>query len=149
MSLICNSCAYLSQDRQHCALTSWVVNPSENSCFRHSRSITVCDVCGSIILGSKIIELNKSNQWHIICPTCNQKMGTCQICDKSGECLFQTDPSSLPKSVQKTIRQGNMVMQTAVRNPEREKITCTKCNCWRDDECMKESGWCENYYHTY
>lgn len=144
----CNSCALTTQDGYHCAITSSEVKPFEDSCSRHTRTVTFCEICNMPILGNKYIELI-GDVFHVICTTCNSKMYTCQLCNKGQECLFLTDPSSIPKMINKTIRQGNMIMQTQVRNPEREKITCHKCNCWIDDMCQKECGRCKNFKHTW
>ena len=68
-------------------------------------------------------------------------------CKEAHICDFETNSSSLPKQVQQTSRQGNMVMQTVVKNPERIRITCEKgCKCWSDEfGCLKQNGICSNY----
>ena len=148
LSPTCNSCALKTKDGYHCSLTSWEINPFEDSCFRHTRSITICEICNIPIVGTKYLELI-GNTYHVLCTQCNAKMYTCQSCDKGQECLFLTDPSPVPKVTNKTIRQGNMIMQTQIKNPEREKITCTKCQCWIENECQKECGRCINFQHTW
>jgi hypothetical protein len=47
----------------------------------------------------------------------------------------------------KEIRQGNMIAQQQVQNPERIRQTCQKgCKCW-DEEfgCLKSNGCCGNW----
>lgn len=148
LSPTCNSCAFKTQDGFHCSLTAWEIKPFEDSCFCHIRSITECGICHTPIIGTKYIE-KINDKFHILCSKCNAKMNTCELCDKGQECLFITDPSTLPKVVMKTVRQGNMVMQTQIRNPEREQIICPKCKCWINDECQKECGRCINFQHTW
>ena len=148
MSLTCNSCALKTQDGYHCSLTSWEIKPFEDSCFRHTRSVTSCEFCNIPLIGKKYLELI-DDKYNVLCPSCHSKMYTCQLCIKSNKCLFQTDPSSLPKTVARTVRQGNMIMQTEVRNPDREKITCTKCDCWIENECQKEQGRCKNFLYSF
>ena len=81
-----------------------------------------------------------------ICDHCMAASGTCAFCVQSTQCEFESNPSPLPKQVQKTIRQGNMVIQTVVQNPERIDITCRKlCKCFSEDlGCLKQFGCCGN-----
>ena len=147
MSQTCNSCVLKTQDGFHCDLTNWEIKPLEDSCFRHTRSFTSCELCNMPITGKKYLEFI-NDEYHVLCASCSSKMYTCQLCGEGQQCLFLTDPSPIPKTIMKTIQQGNMVMQTQVRNPEREKITCTKCICWIESECQKENGRCKNFKHT-
>ena len=82
-----------------------------------------------------------------MCPNCAQYIGTCSLCPNGVKCEFETNPSPLPKQVQQTIRQGNMVAQTIVRNPERVKAFCTDCQCYNIDlsACSRQFGTCGKY----
>jgi hypothetical protein len=53
----------------------------------------------------------------------------------------------MPKQVMQTIRQGNIVMQTVVPNPERIKAFCTNCGCYNADPpmCLRQFGTCGQY----
>ena len=85
----------------------------------------------------------------VICPNCNKLLGTCRTCQNGNLCTFETDPSPLPKIVQKQIRQGNMTAVTQVMNPERVAITCQKgCPCYSPDfSCSKQNrGACQQYH---
>jgi hypothetical protein len=59
-------------------------------------------------------------------------------------CEFETNPSPIPKQIQKTVRQGNVQMQTVMDNPERIEAFCHKCPCWCD-ACGRYDGTCGNY----
>ena len=75
-----------------------------------------------------------------------ERIGTCATCTQAKFCDFETNPIQIPKQVQKVIRQGNMQMQTIVRNPEREKETCMKgCPCWDSEQCvcLRQTGFCK------
>lgn len=81
-----------------------------------------------------------------ICDRCMAASGTCNLCVNAAICEFNTNPSPLPKEVQKVIRQGNMTVQTVVQNPDRIDITCRKlCKCFSEDlGCLKQFGCCAN-----
>ena len=81
------------------------------------------------------------------CPNCAQFYNTCRLCTNNASCEFETNPSPIPKQVMQTIRQGNMVVQTAVPNPERTKAFCTDCGCYSTDPpmCLRQFGTCGKY----
>lgn len=113
----------------------------------------ICSLCGrpclkDAIISAKEVEGPDSNPaYYIICPNCFTQVNTCNLCTYRGECDFETNPSPLPKQIQQTIRQGQMVMQTIVKNPDRIRETCQKsCKCWSDEfGCLKQNGTCGNY----
>ena len=82
-----------------------------------------------------------------ICDNCLALFGTCAMCTEAQKCDFETNPINLPKQVQKTIRQGNMIMQTVINNPDRIAKTCQEnCSCFDPDfGCMKQNGTCAKY----
>ena len=84
---------------------------------------------------------------HPLCEDCLNATGTCQMCEFSKTCDFETNPSTLPKVVQKVVQRGNMQMATQVRNPEREKITCAAgCKCYNEKYgCSRQDNLCINY----
>ena len=102
-----------------------------------------CGLCGKLILGkSFIVDSN------VICSNCINQLDKCNTCKHRNECSFETDPSSIPKEVQRTVRQGMMTMMTTVKNPERIKITCQNgCPCYQEATgvCGKSSGTCALY----
>ena len=89
--------------------------------------------------------------WHILCPNCADQLNSCGFCKNAGKCDFETNPSSLPKFIQKQIRQGNMISVMAVKNPERQKITCQNgCLCYSEEwDCMRQLNWCKNIDHIW
>lgn len=85
---------------------------------------------------------------YAMCTQCHSHAGTCVLCIEANTCPFETDNNCpLPKQVQKTIRQGNNVIQAVVQNPDRIRETCQKsCKCWSDDfGCLKQNGTCGQY----
>lgn len=68
------------------------------------------------------------------CPSCASLLYTCYTCRYGNACDFETNPSTLPKQVQVSRQQGNMVMSQVIRNPERVKTTCENgCPCWSNE----------------
>ena len=121
--------------------------PEEHRCLAHGHEIPEtanfynCDVCNTPIINPIVdITLNK-----ILCERCYVALGTCAGCANGSTCLFETDPSPLPKVVTQTIRQGNMVGQIQVKNPERIKVCCEGCHCFIDNECYRTYQYCKNH----
>lgn len=104
-----------------------------------------CSICGRPCFKDAIVSVEPII--YAMCAQCYSQCGTCAMCKEAHICDFETNSSSLPKQVQQTSRQGNMVMQTVVKNPERIRITCEKgCKCWSDEfGCLKQNGSCGNY----
>lgn len=100
-----------------------------------------CNYCGQM----PITVLNEDGTG--ACARCASLFGTCSMCLNSINCEFETNPSPLPKQVMQTIRQGNMVVQTVVPNPERIKAFCTSCHCYNADPpmCLRQFGTCGKY----
>ena len=100
-----------------------------------------CDYCGRP--ASTVVD----DEGNCSCVSCYQRFYTCYMCDHAVTCEFENNPSPIPKQVQQTVRQGNMVMQTVVKNPERVKQFCFPCQCFNQDElyCRREDSWCKNY----
>lgn len=84
---------------------------------------------------------------YFMCDQCAQYCNTCGLCNQVRYCEFETNPSPIPKQVQQTIRQGNMVVQTIVKNPERIQAFCVPCQCWNSENqcCGREFGTCGRY----
>ena len=82
-----------------------------------------------------------------MCIKCLEIAGTCNLCESGSLCDFETNPSPLPKQVQKTIRHENMIIQTVINNPDRIRECCQAgCPCF-DPEffCLKQIGTCARY----
>lgn len=101
----------------------------------------VCNFCGQ---PAKFISIDPI---FCLCHRCFSLLNTCNACVNGATCDFETNPSPLPKRIQKTIRQGNMTMQTVAKNEERIRETCQKnCACFSEEfGCLKENGICANY----
>lgn len=136
----CNTCGLRSGTG--CMLTGLQVDSEKDFCSHHTFELRQCSICGKGILSGAIVSGGK-----LYCSDCAKLIDTCVTCAMQDTCAFDTDPSSLPKAVMKQVRNGNMIMQTQVRNPEREKITCHNCSCWFDNKCNKteENYNCEKY----
>lgn len=126
----------------------------DHFCGYHTRSLKTCECCGQPYIGSGYILMNMKDDEAaiidaVICPNCNKQFGTCRTCQNGNLCTFETDPSPLPKIVQKQIRQGNMTAVTQVMNPERVAITCQKgCPCYSPDfSCSKQNHEACQQYH--
>lgn len=103
-----------------------------------------CAYCGKENCVPAVID---SNTNAVICANCYVHCNTCAMCQQVRFCDFETNPSSLPKQVQKFVRQGNMTIQTVEKAPSRIEITCAAgCPCF-DPEfgCLKQNGTCANY----
>lgn len=139
----CKSCAFLGlKAPEVCALSGLKMKEEEDYCSRHSNSFQKCAICGSpVIFHDGIID-----DGHLICQSCFFHLNSCKICRFGNTCEFETNPSPLPKYVQRQIRQGNMTAVTQVMNPERIHITCEKgCKCYSTENgCMKQKGSCSN-----
>jgi hypothetical protein len=109
----------------------------------------VCETCSRQTKQQVLVP--DGDLWHILCPSCADQLNSCGFCKNGGKCDFETNPSSLPKFVQKQIRQGNMISVTTVKNPERIRQTCQNgCPCYDSEfECMREFYYCERIDHVY
>lgn len=136
----CNTCILSDKNKKICQINGIRINLEEDFCSHHSTELEKCEICGQFMLPQGIwFEQDEENGiWHKFCGNCNKLLNTCQACDKFNICPFETDPDPMPKVVVKTIRQGNMTMQTQVKNEERIKKFCHSCNCWNEEcGCMK------------
>lgn len=132
----CKTCTLLVSkgNDKFCGLSHYKVDPETDYCSRHPNTALTCEICGSILLSSSIIDLVDDTP-HIICPQCLNLLGTCNLCDHAKVCVFESSPSTLPKTIYKTIQHGPMQATVEVMNPDRIQETCKKeCTCW-DDEC--------------
>lgn len=140
----CASCAYYNKNTQQCVILR-IPADSDNFCHLHSTNPIVCATCGNYIIGPSFYEYS-TRGYVEVCQRCAKALGTCAGCKHGAHCAFEEDPSPLPKIVTQTIRQGNAVMQTQVRNPERVRLLCEKCACWdiENMECDREYNSCIN-----
>ena len=111
--------------------------------------IMQCKTCGRPT--DQQVLCHDGDIWHILCPNCASQLNSCSFCKKVNICLFETDPSPLPKMIQKQIRQGPMISVTTEKNPERIRQTCEKgCDCFNPNfDCMRQFHYCERIDHVY
>ena len=139
----CKECAYF--DDMCCKISGQPAISHNIACASFSSQRYECDICHRQIHHTEVIYDSKSNK--IICSDCGNRLSTCDNCHNGNICLFETDPSPLPKQIQKQIRQGNMFGQTIIKNPDRIDITCKKnCPCWNTEteSCNKQLRYCAN-----
>ena len=133
----CGDCLLQKRSGGVCPVFQEKVNETDNACRRYiGHDSPVCSFCDSLMPSKGEIILLDDDNTLISCSNCANTLGTCQTCALAKSCDFETNPINIPKQVQKVIKQGNMQMQTIIRNPEREKETCMKgCLCWDESEC--------------
>lgn len=141
----CRTCGWVHPMQPVCQRTGLQVDLDTDYCSKHSTDLHICELCGHPV-AAPILDMD-GDKVHIICQNCNSAFGTCQLCGNSINCLFETDPSPIPKLIQKTIRQGPMTTVTQVVNPERVEQTCKKgCNCFSDEfGCARQFNTCANH----
>lgn len=120
-----------------CQLTNQQINP-DDFCSKWRNEIFTCCICGAGILDPVIDE-----EQRIFCGQCAGSV--CRSCSGSRKCEFNENPDPTPRVIMQTQQQGNMVMQTQVRNPERERKFCYICGCWNGEHCQREFGSCKNW----
>ena len=139
----CKECAYF--DDMRCKISGQPAISHNIACASFSSKRYECEICHRQIHHTEVIYDSKSNK--IVCSDCCNRLSTCNNCHNGNICLFETDPSPLPKQIQKQTRQGNMIGQTIVKNPDRILITCKKgCPCWdaETESCNKQLRYCAN-----
>lgn len=145
----CATCRILDPRQNVCQLLRTEVNPQKDYCTKHKEHLDTCELCGRQVIDAILTPAGDS--WKTLCAGCAEKLNSCSFCKHVGTCSFESDPSSLPKMVQKQIRQGNMVTVATVRNPSRIAITCQKnCPCYDPEiECLRQFNYCQNMAHIY
>lgn len=139
----CKECAYF--DDMRCKISGQPAISHNIACASFSSKRYECDICHRQIHHTEVIYDSKTNK--IVCSDCCNRLSSCDNCHNGHLCLFETDPSPLPKQVQKQIRQGNMIGQTIIKNPDRVRKTCMKgCLCWdaETESCNKQLHYCAN-----
>lgn len=94
--------------------------------------VVQCETCGRPT--DQQILCPDGDIWHILCPNCASQLNSCSFCKKVNTCLFETDPSPLPKMIQKQIRQESIIQIATIKNPDLEKITCQNGCFYYSDE---------------
>ena len=144
----CLTCGYRTLNPQKCPLIGYeYADAANNICPYWVVEAPKCDLCGQVDPNSVLTQFSDTS-WKRLCGKCMSSFGTCRGCVKSQGCDFETNPSPLPKAVQKRIQQGNQIIVTTVKNEERVKETCAKncqCFCQETRTCLREYECCKNY----
>lgn len=143
----CFNCAYRALNPQQCPLIGYEYTDNRNQiCPYHTTELPKCDICGKVVPDSMFTQ-KSDGSWIRICKNCQSKSGTCGGCSKSSTCDFETNPSPIPKAVQKRIQQGNQIIVTTIKNPSRIDVTCRiNCPCFSEEfGCCRELNTCGNY----
>ena len=150
MPNLCKTCRILDPRQNVCQLYRSIVDPEKDFCSKHQTKLDQCENCQKGILSSTLVE-DPLGTWHTLCPDCAKSLNTCSFCQESVYCAFETNPSPLPKMVQRQIKSGNMIQIATIKNPERIKITCQNgCKCYSAEyDCMRQYGYCENMNHVW
>ena len=138
----CKTCGFRDPQQPKCQLLGHQIDPDIDYCSRHNAEPFTCAQCHRIL--TLPIFLTPGGA---ICDECRLALSTCAGCRNSSTCLFESDPSPVPKVIQQQIRQGNMVIQQPVKNPLRIQITCEKgCLCYdKENGCRRQLNSCENH----
>lgn len=138
----CKTCGFRGLDAQSglffCRISKMYIS-DEDFCSYHCEDPQTCFFCGSpLIPHSDSLVIEVDDGYAALCPNCAQHYGTCPTCIHQNECKFmdQNFRPDIPPVVMKTQQQGMMVVQTQVKNPERENICCPGCIC------RSEGGFC-------
>ena len=135
----CNTCRLSDKTKKICLLSGISINLDTDFCSKHAETLKTCCICGGYVVEPGYIDWDGEGEVHEYCERCHQLFNTCQFCPSFQKCEFMTNPDPMPQVVTKTVRQGNMMMQTQVKNEERVQKFCPSCCCWDENHgCMKE-----------
>ena len=144
----CKECGHNLSNQ--CALSHQPVEEND-ICGYYTENPIHCEICGDHLISQQvIITAGDSTPYHILCANCYEYLGACQTCTLGNICSFRQDSSiKEPPVILQTIREGNTVIQTQIKNPARIKLTCEKCSCYREGNCCKEEiSRCESYHNN-
>lgn len=149
MITFCADCVFCNKGAKHCLKLDVDVNLDTDGCLIGSHELPhICDVCNRYVNGHcTLTEISTgSGEWVGLCQGCASKLGQCETCKTAKECLFETSPINLPKTVQRQIQNGPMIQIVQVRNPDRIAETCAKgCPCYQNEQCGRETGFCAKW----
>lgn len=144
----CGDCALMQHGGGVCPVFKAARATTDPGCLYHTTELHLCALCGNHMpKEDQLIDVTNPENIIVYCRGCKQHINHCPTCVNSKECRFETDPSPLPKIIQKEIRQGNMVQIMTVKNPSRIDITCKKgCPCFSEEfGCLRQFNSCGNY----
>lgn len=144
--MTCKTCGLPPLNGGKCPVFGSAPNPDE-TCPAYQSEVHTCNLCGQPIMGKSIVDITDETS-HLMCAQCAAAGDSCRSC-RNAYCAFEQDTTCQePPYIMQTVRQGNMTMQTQVRNLERVKATCAKacpCFCKESLDCLRQLGYCSNY----
>lgn len=140
----CKDCALLLNNHKECPFFGGI---PEVECTMFTSELKTCELCGRLIIGVETLDITNGTA-RAICNNCFNNLHSCAICDNGKVCEFKTNPSPIPRTIQKQIRQGNAIMIQQVPNPERIQAFCINCKCYHEETCYKNQG-CVNHNIRY
>lgn len=144
----CGECALMQHSGGVCPIFKTAIPAGQSACMMFATELNPCQICGNHMTPpSQLIDMTNPDKMIKYCRNCKNLLNHCQTCKNAQTCAFETDPSPLPKVVQREIRQGNMVTVTQVKNPSRIAETCEKkCPCFsKENGCEREVNYCGKY----
>lgn len=151
----CKTCGIRALNQQTgklvCSITG-LPAADDGYCDHHTYEVDKCALCGAPLIikdGTLIVQFDDGN-YGTLCHQCMQQYGTCHSCTHLNECKFM-DTSyrpDLPPVIMKTVQQGMMMVQTQVKNPDRENECCPGCTCYDvNNGCLASIlGTCQSYH---
>lgn len=152
MKKYCKTCGLADLRQQRCKVTNLPIDPLKDFCSKHDNTTIYCETCHQQLIRDSVYWVHDLDwNWHCHCIECVKTLSSCSFCKKARTCAFENDPSSLPRTIQKQIRQGNQIYITEVPNPARIDITCKNgCSCYDIEKgCLRENNYCERIDHVY
>lgn len=145
----CFTCALRTLNPQQCPLIGYSYTEDRNQvCPYWIDELVYCAKCGNIIPTPHYPLTHYSDgTWKPTCENCLKLSGTCGGCSNSTTCDFETNPSTIPKAVEKRFQQGSQIIVAQVKNPSRIESTCrVNCQCFSEEfGCCREHNTCGNY----
>ena len=138
----CRTCRLAALSQNKCQLTGLHIT-ADDYCSRHTtESLSTCFACHRALLPEGTILVEGNDSYLTFCQECASNLSSCAFCTGLETCEFNTNPDPMPKATVQQMRQGNMIMQTQVKNPERVKKFCHSCRCWNTEreECFRDYG---------
>lgn len=145
MTKFCNTCRFLDPSQQRCLLSGLTQTADKDYCSKYEENPEECTLCHKLIPKDYITFTEKGEA---LCSTCANSLLACIHCVNGDKCGFLANPDPMPKFINKTIQQNGVIIQTQIKNPEREEKFCHSCRCWIEEYggCMKIFGiGCENF----
>ena len=147
----CRTCALVDPESHVCQMNRRRVELDEDFCSKHVTpdQLGTCAYCGQMFMRPGYLEQLEDGSFIEFCHSCQEKFGTCHMCDKATPCHL-TDESykpQIPIVVMKRFQKGNMMVQKQVINPDRiQQICVAECECWDGEGCARQDfGCCTKY----